>query len=132
MRKLTVLAVSAVLMAAVPLRAADRPNLVILMTDDQRFDALSCAGNTVLKTPNLDRLAKEGVRGRNMFVINSLCAPSRATLLTGQYAHTHGVIDNKDRKLDPKKPLVSDRLREGGYEVAFCGKSHISGALRDF
>src|SRR5437763_8679675 len=100
MRSLPVLAVSALLTAAVPSWAADRPNLVIMMTDDQRFDALSCAGNTVLKTPNLDRLAKEGVRGRNMFVTNSLCSPSRATLLTGQYSHTHGVIDNKDRNLD--------------------------------
>jgi arylsulfatase A-like enzyme len=120
------------LLAPAPLWAADRPNVVFLMTDDQRFDALSCAGNKVLRTPNMDRLAAEGMFFRNMFVTNSLCAPSRATLLTGQYSHTHGVIDNKERRLDPMRPLVSDRLRAAGYEVGFCGKSHVAGALRDF
>jgi arylsulfatase A-like enzyme len=132
MRSLSVLAVSALLGVAAPLWAADRPNIIIMMTDDQRFDAMSCAGNTVLKTPNMDRLAKEGVRARNMFVTNSLCSPSRATLLTGLYSHTHGVLDNNNRNIDPKKPIVSDRLREAGYEVAFCGKSHQANALRDF
>lgn len=115
-----------------PLRAEQpRPNLVIMMTDDQRADALSCAGNTVLKTPHLDRLATEGMRFRNMFVTNALCAPSRATLLTGLYSHSHGVIDNMDRRLKPEQKLLSDYLRDGGYEVAFCGKSHIAGALRE-
>ncbi len=116
-------------------RAADagikRPNLVVMMTDDQRWDSLGCAGNAVLRTPHLDRLAAEGLRFRNMFVTNSLCAPSRATLLTGQYSHTHGVIDNKRRRLAVDRPLVSDRLRAAGYRVAFCGKSHVEGALRD-
>ena len=62
----------------------------------------------------------------------AVCSPSRATLLTGQYSHTHGVIDNNNRNLDPKKPIVSDRLREAGYEVAFCGKSHVGGNLRQY
>src|SRR5215472_17543327 len=84
-------------------RAADRPNLVVMMTDDQRFDAMSCAGNTVLKTPNMDRIANEGMRFRNMFVTNSLCAPSRATLMTGLYSHSHGIIDNKNRTLDARQ-----------------------------
>jgi arylsulfatase A-like enzyme len=112
-------------------RAFAAPNLVIMMTDDQRFDALSCAGNKILKTPHIDRLATEGMRFRNMFVTNSLCAPSRATLLTGLYSHSHGVIDNKNRSLDAKQKLVSDYLREAGYATAFCGKSHIGGFLRD-
>ncbi len=111
--------------------AVERPNFVILMTDDQRWDAMSCAGNSILKTPNMDRLATEGIRFRNMFVTNSLCAPSRATLLTGMYSHAHGVIDNKGRHLRAEQPILSDLLREGGYEVAFCGKSHVAGALRD-
>ncbi|MSR32842.1 MAG: DUF4976 domain-containing protein [Gemmataceae bacterium] len=108
-----------------------RPNLVIMMTDDQRHDALSCAGNTILKTPNLDRLAAEGVRFQNAFVTNALCAPSRATLLTGLYSHANGVMDNKTRVITPGIPLLSERLQAAGYEVAFCGKSHIQGALRD-
>lgn len=117
--------------ALAPPAAADRPNFIIMMTDDQRWDAMSCAGNTILQTPNMDRLADEGIRFRNMFVTNSLCAPSRATLLTGQYSHTHGVIDNKGRQLPAGQPILSDLLREAGYQVAFCGKSHVQGALRD-
>ena len=111
--------------------AAERPNLIIMMTDDQRYDAMSCAGNEILQTPNMDRLAAEGMRFRNMFVTNSLCAPSRATLLTGLYSHTHGVIDNKGRQIRQDQPILPDLLREAGYEVAFCGKSHVKGALRD-
>src|SRR5690554_4645135 len=91
----------AVLTTAPLLQAADRPNLVVFMTDDQRWDTMSCAGNKIIKTPGMDRIANEGVRFRNAFVTNSLCAPSRATLLTGLYSHTHGVIDNKDRTIRP-------------------------------
>jgi len=110
---------------------AGRPNLIVMMTDDQRADAMSCAGNLILQTPAMDRLAAEGARFRNMFVTNSLCAPSRASLLTGFYSHTHGVIDNKNRQIPADLPLVSDLLRAAGYQVAFCGKSHVAGALRD-
>ncbi len=117
--------------SALSAAAADKPNFVIMMTDDQRADAMSCAGNAILKTPNLDRIAKEGMRFKNMFVTNALCAPSRATLLTGTYSHTHGVIDNKDRKISADVKFLPDLLREAGYEVAFCGKSHVAGALRD-
>lgn len=119
---------------SLPLPAAEpprRPNLIVMMTDDQRGDALSSAGNTILHTPQLDRLAAGGCRFRQMFVTNALCAPSRATLLTGQYSHRHGVIDNNNRRLSADQPLVSDLLRAAGYRVAFCGKSHMAGALRD-
>jgi arylsulfatase A-like enzyme len=71
-------------------QAQDRPNVVFMMCDDQRYDALSCAGNSILKTPNLDRIAAEGMTFKNAFVTNSLCAPSRATILTGLYSHVHG------------------------------------------
>jgi len=111
--------------------ADERPNFVIMMTDDQRWDAMSCAGNPIIRTPNMDRLAAEGMRFTNMFVTNSLCAPSRATLLTGMYSHSHGVIDNKRRAIPRDIPILSDYLREAGYQVAFCGKSHVRGALRD-
>src|SRR5687767_15327140 len=75
-----------------PRRAA--PNIVFIMTDDQRYDALSSAGNTILRTPNIDRIATEGVRFADAFVTNALCAPSRASVLTGLYSHAHGVITN--------------------------------------
>jgi arylsulfatase A-like enzyme len=127
-----VLVVTASYLAALcPARAADRPNFVIMMTDDQRWDAMSCAGNKILQTPNMDRIAREGMRFRNAFVTNSLCAPSRATLLTGLYSHAHGVVDNKSKSIPATQPILPDLLRQAGYEVAFCGKSHMAGALRD-
>ena len=111
--------------------AAERPNLVVMMTDDQRFDYLSCEGHPFLKTPNMDRIATEGARCKNMFVINSLCAPSRATLMTGVYTHTHGVIDNMGSAMKPDVIFLPDLLRTAGYETAFCGKSHLPGNFRD-
>src|SRR2546426_6793003 len=72
----------------------DRPNFVFILTDDQRWDAFSAAGHPFAKTPHIDRLAREGARFSNAFVTTSLCSPSRATFLTGQYAHLHGVRNN--------------------------------------
>lgn len=69
--------------------ADERPNFVIMMTDDQRFDAMSCAGHPFLRTPNMDRIAREGVRFRNMFVTNALCAPSRAAPRDSVREHAH-------------------------------------------
>ena len=68
-------------------------NIVFILTDDQRFDELGFL-NPILETPNMDRLAKEGVHFKNAFVTTALCSPSRATILTGQYMHSHGVVDN--------------------------------------
>lgn len=110
---------------------AQQPNLVIMMCDDQRADAMSGAGNPVIKTPHMDRLAQEGMTFKNMFVTNALCAPSRATLLTGLYSHKNGVTDNYGKEIHSNIKILPDYLRAAGYEVAFCGKSHIKGALRD-
>ena len=71
-----------------------RPNFIFILSDDHRWDYLSCAGHPYLKTASLDRLAKEGVRFTNAFVTTSLCSPSRASFLTGQYAHTHRITRN--------------------------------------
>lgn len=116
---------------AAPAVAAERPNIVVMMTDDQRHDYMSCAGHPFLKTPNMDRIAKEGYRYTNAFVTNALCAPSRATLMTGQYSHLNGVRDNMGTRLSPEAPWLPDELRKLGYEVAFCGKSHVPGHFRD-
>src|SRR5512132_3721251 len=72
------------------------PNIVVFMTDDQRHDAMSVAGNRILRTPHMDRIAQEGARFREAFVTNSLCGPSRASFLTGLYSHAHGYISNAD------------------------------------
>src|SRR5262245_48989658 len=71
-----------------------RPNVLFVMTDDQRWDAMSCAGNRILRTPNMDRIAEGGVRFTEAFVSNALCSPSRGTIVTGLYSHAHGVTTN--------------------------------------
>jgi len=101
-----------------------RPNVVFILTDDQRWDQMSCAGHPFLKTPNLDRLAAEGARFANMFVTTSLCSPSRASFLSGLYAHAHGVVNNfTDYPRD--LPSFPRRLQQAGYETAYIGKWHM-------
>jgi arylsulfatase A-like enzyme len=104
--------------------AGRRPNVVFILTDDQRWDQMSCAGHPYLKTPHLDRIAAEGVYFENMFVTTSLCSPSRASFLSGLYAHTHGVTNNFT---DYPAHMTSwpMRLREEGYETAYIGKWHM-------
>jgi arylsulfatase A-like enzyme len=105
---------------------AGRPNVVVILTDDQRWDCLGCADEAYLgiRTPNLDRLATEGARFRNMFVTTSLCSPSRASFLSGLYAHTHKVINNfTDFPAD--LPSYPRQLKAAGYETAYIGKFHM-------
>lgn len=112
------------------LRGADaskRPNIVYLMTDDQAWHAMSCAGNPVVRTPNMDRLAREGLRFTNMFVTNSLCAPSRACFLTGKYSHVNGVRTNGVAWRD--QPIFTDYLKQAGYQTCFIGKFHQGGKV---
>lgn len=102
---------------------AKKPNFVFFMTDDQRWDGMSCAGNPVIKTPNMDRIAEGGVRFTNMFVTTSLCGPSRASILTGKYVHNHGVRRN-GMSLPMEQKTFLEMLKEAGYETAFIGKWH--------
>jgi len=103
-----------------------RPNIVFILVDDLRWDELSCAGHPVVRTLNIDRIAREGAMFRNAFMTTPLCSPSRASFLTGQYAHTHGITDNVDRSAASHKlttfPLL---LHQSGYETAFIGKWHM-------
>ena len=118
----------AILVAAPPLAAADRPNVLLIVTDDQRHDLMGCAGHPVLKTPNIDRLAREGAMFRRFFAATPLCSPSRASYLTGLYPHAHRVVNNDKLGQDViSHTLVTfpRQLREAGYETAFIGKWHM-------
>jgi arylsulfatase A-like enzyme len=108
-----------------------RPNIVCIVGEGLRWDEMSSAGNKLLHTPNLDRIGREGCTFKNAFVVNALCLPSRATMLTGMYSHTTGAVSNVEGKIPPRFPLVSDLLQKAGYETAFLGKSHIEGALME-
>ncbi len=104
--------------------AADRPNVVFILTDDQRWDAMGCAGHPHLKTPHIDRLAAEGLHFKNHFCTTSLCSPSRASILSGLYAHAHGVVNNfTDYPKD--LPSFPRTLKAAGYETAYIGKWHM-------
>ncbi len=103
-----------------------RPNIIVVITDDHRYDFLGSVRPDVLQTPNLDRLAQEGVRFENAFVTTSLCSPARASYLTGLHTHTHGVIMNEEMDISPETPNIGQRLQELGYETAFIGKWHMA------
>lgn len=109
-----------------PSAAAGAPNIVFMLIDDLRFDALGVLGHPFVETPHLDAIARGGVICENAFVTSSLCSPSRASILTGQYAHTHGVLDNVT-PMPENTPLFPVVLQQAGYDTCFTGKWHMGG-----
>lgn len=103
------------------------PNVVFILVDDLRHDTLGFTGHPFVETPHIDQLAQTGVVFENAFVTTSLCSPSRASFLTGQYMHRHGVIDN-ETELRSDAPTFPALLQKGGYTTAFIGKWHMGGA----
>ncbi|NVM03841.1 MAG: sulfatase-like hydrolase/transferase [Candidatus Helarchaeota archaeon] len=99
-------------------------NVLFIITDQQRADHLSCAGNPILKTPNIDSIAKNGVRFTNYFCTNPMCMPNRATLFTGLYPNMHGVRCN-GINLPTEVPTITHTLRKKGYHTISIGKIHF-------
>jgi len=108
---------------AAPARAADRPNIVFIMSDDHAAHAIGAYGSRVNRTPNIDRLAREGALFEHVMATNAICTPSRATILTGQYSHLNGVpVFNR---FDSARRTVSSLLQQGGYYTGMIGKWHL-------
>lgn len=113
-----------------PSDAPDRPlNILLLFPDQMRAQAMGCMGNPDVKTPNLDRLASQGVLFENHFANSPVCCPARAIILTGKYAHANGMIAN-DLRLRESETSVAEVFGEAGYRTGFVGKWHLDGGPR--
>ena len=102
----------------------ERPNIIYIMSDDHDAKAISAYNKTLISTPNIDRIANEGILFKNCFVGNSICSPARATLLTGQHSHKNGVKDNTTR-FDSSRMTMPKILQQNGYQTAIIGKWHL-------
>ena len=121
--RVSALAIATILLGSSLATAQDeaRPNIVVVLVDDLRWDGTGATSHPFVDTPNIDRLASEGVVFRNAFVTTPLCSPSRASFLTGRYARSHGVINNGITVPD-EFTTFPELLEVSGYRTAFIGK----------
>ena len=103
-----------------------QPNIVLIISDDHAYQAISAYGNNLIKTPNIDRLAHQGALFTKSYVNNSLCGPSRASILTGTYSHKNGFRDNDHSTFDFNQNSFAKELQKAGYQTAWIGKMHLS------
>lgn len=109
-----------------------RPNVLIIISDDHAYQTISAYGSTLGQTPQIDRIAKDGAIFEHAYVNNSICGPSRATLLTGKYSHKNGFKDNETSTFDFSQNLFVKNLQHGGYHTAWIGKIHLGEKLQGF
>lgn len=111
-------------------QSTSRPNILFLLADDQRWDTLGCMGNPIIQTPNIDKLAARGTIFDNCFVTTAICATSRASIFTGQYARTHGVDNFADTFKPGRFPLTYPQLcKSAGYRIGFIGKYGVGNKM---
>jgi arylsulfatase A-like enzyme len=121
--RLLLLALSALLPPSLPAAETKRPNIIFFLSDDHASQSIGCYGGRLMKTPNLDRIASAGMRFDRCFCTESICAPSRAAILTGKYGHITGAMGWKP--YDRRHRTFPEYLRDAGYQTAFVGKYHL-------
>jgi|SRR5690606_31731053 len=109
-----------------------KPNVLIILSDDHSFQTISAYGSEMGRTPHIDRISREGATFHRSFVNNSICGPSRATLLTGKYSHKNGFKDNETSRFDFSQNLFVKDLQKAGYQTAWIGKIHLGHELEGF
>ncbi|MFZ4262469.1 sulfatase [Sphingobacterium sp. HJSM2_6] len=109
-----------------------KPNIVIIISDDHSYQTIGAYGSTIGNTPHIDRIAKEGVVFNKAYVTNSICGPSRASLLTGKYSHHNGFKDNETSNFNFNQDTFTKQLQKQGYQTAWIGKIHLGNKLQGF
>ncbi len=117
-------------LACLTASAAERPNILLIMPGLMRAGAMACDGNAQVRTPNIDRLAAEGIRFPRTYANVPVCCPARAILLAGTYPHVNGMVAN-DLRLRESEVTIAEILRDAGYRTGFVGKWHLDGGPRD-
>ena len=114
------------------LQTKNRPNIILIVSDDHAYQAISAYGSKITTTPGIDRIAKEGVIFKRAYVTNSICGPSRAVILTGKYSHKNGFKDNVTTRFDSSQNTFIKELTSAGYQTAWIGKWHLQALPQGF
>ncbi|PQA60397.1 sulfatase family protein [Siphonobacter curvatus] len=131
MKRFLYLGVALLTLGSLRAQQPNRPNVIFIFSDDHAYQAISAYGSKLAQTPNIDRIANEGALLLNNVVTNSICGPSRATLLTGKYSHLNGYKLN-ERKFNINQPVFPEELQKNGYQTAWIGKMHLGSLPHGF